>query len=62
VCGLVGVVLGRDPLLFGKALSFTSYLHLFANRSLVIRILYERQGVHATDSFRRSRGKELQRT
>src|SRR5215210_7229312 len=24
VCGLVGVVLGRDPLLFGKTLSFTS--------------------------------------
>jgi hypothetical protein len=28
VCGFVGVVLGRDPLLFGMTLSFTSYLHL----------------------------------
>jgi hypothetical protein len=28
VCGLVGVVVGRDPLLFGKTLSFISYLHL----------------------------------
>src|SRR5215212_7378970 len=28
VCGLVGVVLGRDPLLFGKPLWFISYLHL----------------------------------
>jgi hypothetical protein len=33
VCGLVGVVLGRDPLLFGKTLSFISYLHLLANQS-----------------------------
>jgi hypothetical protein len=41
VCGLVGVVLGRDPFLFGKTLSFISYLHLIANRSLVIRTLYE---------------------
>jgi hypothetical protein len=31
---LVGVVLGRDPYLFGKVLSFISYLHLaVASRS-----------------------------
>jgi hypothetical protein len=41
VCGLVGVVLGRDPLLFGKTLSFISYLELLANQSYVIRTLYE---------------------
>jgi hypothetical protein len=33
VCGLVGVVRERDPLLFGKKLSFISYLHLLANQS-----------------------------
>src|ERR671913_791776 len=54
VCGLVGVVLGRDPLLFGKTLSFISYLHLLANQSYVLRTLYESQGVPARDSFRRS--------
>ncbi len=32
VCGLVGVVLGREPLLFGKALLFVPYLHLLANQ------------------------------
>src|SRR5215203_6326409 len=48
VCGLVGVVLGRDPLLLGKTLSFVTYLHLLANQSLVIRTLHENQGVHAT--------------
>src|SRR5215203_1079139 len=62
VCGLVGVVLGRDPLLFGKTLSFITYLHLLANQSLVIRTLHENQGVHTPDSLRRSSGKELQRT
>src|ERR671910_3512990 len=41
VCGLVGVVLGRDPLLFGKTLSFIPYLYLLANQSLVIRTLNE---------------------
>jgi hypothetical protein len=41
VCGLVGVVLGRDPLPFGKTLSFISYLDLLANQSYVIRTLYE---------------------
>src|ERR671914_3053873 len=41
VCGLVGVVLGREPLLFGKTLSFITYLHLLANQSLVIRTLNE---------------------
>jgi hypothetical protein len=41
VCGLVGVVLGRDPLRFGKTLSFISYLDLLANQSYVIRTLYE---------------------
>src|ERR687897_3541491 len=41
VCGLVGVVLGRDPLLFGKTLSSISYLYLLANQSLVIRTLHE---------------------
>jgi hypothetical protein len=38
---LVGVVLGRDPLLFGKTLSFITYLYLLANQSLVIRTLHE---------------------
>src|SRR5215204_6002221 len=62
VCGLVDVVLGRDPLLLGKTLSFVNYLHLLANQSLVIRTLHENQGVHATDSFRRSSWRELEGT
>ena len=41
VCGLVGVVLGRDPLPFGKTLSFISYLDLLANQSYVIQTPYE---------------------
>jgi hypothetical protein len=32
VCGLVGVVLGRGPLLSGKTLSFISYLQLLRFR------------------------------
>jgi hypothetical protein len=35
------MVLGRDPLLFGKTLSFISYLDLLANQSYVIPTLYE---------------------